>query len=88
MKSSLVGYPSSGQLTDGAELHRAAEPARDQGYLLAATTRAQLAMACPPLGDVPDKAALHAALARLDLAVVQQPDSRDIRFAPGCRPSR
>ena len=38
---------------DGAELHRAADPARDQSYFLFATTRDQLDYLRFPLGDLP-----------------------------------
>jgi Predicted tRNA(5-methylaminomethyl-2-thiouridylate) methyltransferase, contains the PP-loop ATPase domain len=41
----------------GPELHRAADPNRDQSYFLFTTTKAQLARLWFPLGDVPDKAA-------------------------------
>ncbi|MBR0684089.1 tRNA 2-thiouridine(34) synthase MnmA [Roseomonas eburnea] len=67
---------------DGAELHRAADPARDQSYFLAATTREQLAFARFPLGGFPDKAAVRAVAARLGLAVAEKPDSQDICFVP------
>jgi tRNA-specific 2-thiouridylase len=67
---------------DGAELHRAADPARDQSYFLAATTREQLAFARFPLGGYPDKATVRAAAARLGLAVADKPDSQDICFVP------
>ena len=50
---------------NGAELHRAVDPERDQSYFLAATTSAQLAVARFPLGDMPDKATVRAAAARL-----------------------
>jgi tRNA-specific 2-thiouridylase len=70
---------------DGAELHRAVDPERDQSYFLAATTSAQLAMARFPLGDMPDKATVRAAAARLGLAVAEKPDSQDICFVPAGR---
>jgi tRNA-uridine 2-sulfurtransferase len=66
----------------GAELHRAADPARDQSYFLAATTRDQLALARFPLGEMPDKAAVRALAARFGLAVADKPDSQDICFVP------
>ena len=50
---------------DGPELHRAADPARDQSWFLFATTRAQLARTLFPLGGMPDKAAVRAEAARL-----------------------
>jgi tRNA-specific 2-thiouridylase len=67
---------------EGPELHRAADPARDQSYFLAMTTRDQLAFARFPLGDMPDKAAVRALAARLGLSVAEKPDSQDICFVP------
>jgi len=66
----------------GAELHRAADPQRDQSWFLFATTQAQLDFCRFPLGDMPDKAATRAAAARLGLAVAEKPDSQDICFVP------
>ncbi|MCB4825097.1 tRNA 2-thiouridine(34) synthase MnmA [Roseicella aerolata] len=66
----------------GAELHRAADPQRDQSYFLFATTAAQLAFSRFPLGDYPDKAAVRAVAARLGLPVAEKPDSQDICFVP------
>ena len=66
----------------GAELHRAADPARDQSYFLAATTPEQLEFSRFPLGGYPDKAAVRAEAARLGLAVAEKPDSQDICFVP------
>ena len=66
----------------GAELHRAADPARDQSWFLFATTQAQLDRSLFPLGDVPDKAAVRAMAARMGLAVADKPDSQDICFVP------
>ncbi len=67
---------------DGPELHRAADPARDQSYFLFATTREQLAFSRFPLGAMPDKAAVRAEAARLGLVVAEKPDSQDICFVP------
>jgi tRNA-specific 2-thiouridylase len=67
---------------DGAELHRAADPERDQTYFLFATTRRQLQRTLFPLGDMPDKAAVRAQAERLGLAVARKPDSQDICFVP------
>ncbi|PWS37793.1 tRNA 2-thiouridine(34) synthase MnmA [Falsiroseomonas bella] len=67
---------------NGPELHRAADPARDQSYFLALTTREQLDFARFPLGDMPDKAAVRAVADRLGLKVAQKPDSQDICFVP------
>ncbi|RYJ02986.1 MAG: tRNA 2-thiouridine(34) synthase MnmA, partial [Acetobacteraceae bacterium] len=66
----------------GAELHRAADPARDQSYFLFATTAEQLAFCRFPLGGFPDKAAVRAEALRLGLAVAEKPDSQDICFVP------
>jgi tRNA-specific 2-thiouridylase len=66
----------------GAELHRAADLARDQSWFLFATTRAQLARTVFPLGDAVDKAAVRAEAARLGLEVAGKPDSQDICFVP------
>ncbi len=69
----------------GPELHRAADPARDQSWFLFATTREQLDFAMFPLGDMPDKAAVRAEASRLGLAVADKPDSQDICFVPSGR---
>ena len=65
----------------GAELHRAADSARDQSYFLFATTAEQLAYLRFPLGGLP-KPAVRAAAAALGLAVADKPDSQDICFVP------
>ena len=67
---------------DGAELHRAADPDRDQSWFLFATTRAQLDRSLFPLGAMPDKRAVRWEAARLGLAVAEKPDSQDICFVP------
>ncbi len=66
----------------GAELHRAADPQRDQSWFLFATTQAQLDFCRFPLGDMPDKSATRAVAARLGLDVAEKPDSQDICFVP------
>ena len=66
----------------GPELHRAADPARDQSWFLFATTRDQLAFSRFPLGDMPGKDAVRGHAARLGLAVAAKPDSQDICFVP------
>jgi tRNA-uridine 2-sulfurtransferase len=65
----------------GAELHRAADPARDQSYFLFATTRDQLDFLRFPLGDLP-KPAVREIARELSLAVAEKPDSQDICFVP------
>jgi tRNA-specific 2-thiouridylase len=67
---------------NGPELHRAADPARDQSYFLFATTREQLDYLRFPLGGMP-KAAVREVARELDLAVADKPDSQDICFVPG-----
>jgi tRNA-specific 2-thiouridylase len=66
---------------DGAELHRAADPARDQSYFLFATTRDQLDYLRFPLGAMP-KAEVRDIARELALAVAAKPDSQDICFVP------
>ena len=65
----------------GAELHRAADPARDQSYFLFATTQAQLDYLRFPLGALP-KPQVREIAAELGLAVALKPDSQDICFVP------
>jgi len=66
---------------DGAELHRAADPARDQSYFLFATTRDQLDFLRFPLGGLP-KPRVRELAAELGLGVAAKPDSQDICFVP------
>lgn len=65
----------------GPELHRAADPARDQSYFLFATTTEQLAFLRFPLGGLP-KPEVRAAAAEIGLSVADKPDSQDICFVP------
>ena len=65
----------------GAELHRGADPARDQSYFLFATTQAQLDYLRFPLGALP-KARVREIAAELGLGVAAKPDSQDICFVP------
>ena len=65
----------------GAELHRALDPARDQSYFLFATTQDQLDYLRFPLGGMP-KARVRELAAELGLAVAAKPDSQDICFVP------
>ncbi len=66
---------------DGPELHRAADPAKDQSYFLFATTPDQLAYLRFPLGGL-SKDETRALAARFDLPVAAKPDSQDICFVP------
>ena len=65
----------------GPELHRGADPARDQSYFLFGTTREQLDFLRFPLGALP-KRETRALAERFDLAVADKPDSQDICFVP------
>ena len=65
----------------GAELHRGADPARDQSYFLFATTAPQLEYLRFPLGSLP-KARVRAIAAELGLGVEGKADSQDICFVP------
>jgi tRNA-specific 2-thiouridylase len=67
--------------TQGAELHRAADPARDQSYFLFATTHAQLNYLRFPLGAMP-KARVREIAREIGLGVAAKPDSQDICFVP------
>jgi tRNA-specific 2-thiouridylase len=66
----------------GPELHRAADPARDQSYFLFSTTPEQLAFLRFPLGGLASKAETRALAARHGLVVADKPDSQDICFVP------
>jgi len=66
----------------GAELHRAADPARDQSYFLFSTTQDQLDFLRFPLGGLASKADTRALAARYGLGVADKPDSQDICFVP------
>ncbi|MBB4617960.1 tRNA-specific 2-thiouridylase [Sphingomonas abaci] len=65
----------------GAEMHRGADPARDQSYFLFATTQGQLDYCRFPLGALP-KARVREIAADLGLGVATKPDSQDICFVP------
>jgi tRNA-specific 2-thiouridylase len=60
-------------------LRRSADPAKDQSYVLAVLTRAQLARSIFPLGDS-TKPQVRAEAAERGLAVADKPDSHDICF--------
>ncbi|MDE2042068.1 MAG: tRNA 2-thiouridine(34) synthase MnmA [Alphaproteobacteria bacterium] len=66
---------------EGAELHSARDPARDQSWFLFATTRAQLEYLRFPLGGLP-KPQVREMAAELGLSVAAKPDSQDIGFVP------
>ncbi len=64
-----------------AELHKGADPARDQSYFLFGTTPEQLDFLRFPVGDMP-KAAVRAIAADAGLEVSGKADSQDICFVP------
>ena len=63
----------------GPELHRAADPAKDQSYVLGVLDTDQIAHSLFPLGDTP-KAQVRAEAAVRGLAVADKPDSHDVCF--------
>ncbi len=65
----------------GPELHRAADPARDQSYFLYGTTEAQLDYLRFPLGGLPKPEVRRLAEAA-GLRNAAKPDSQDICFVP------
>ena len=66
----------------GAELHVAADAARDQSYFLFSTTAEQLDYLRFPLGHLQSKAETRALALRYGLSVADKPDSQDICFVP------
>ena len=66
----------------GPELHRAADPARDQSYFLFSTTREQLGFLRFPLGGLASKAETRALAAR---SGCRSPTSRTARTSASCR---
>jgi len=66
----------------GAELHCAADPAKDQSYFLFSTTQEQLDYLRFPLGHHPSKDETRALAAKYGLSVADKPDSQDICFVP------
>ena len=78
----LSGGAASGRPgeTDGLELRRAIDTAKDQSYVLAVSGREGLSRALFPLGDAPSKAAVRAEAEHRGLPVAAKPDSYDICF--------
>ncbi|PKQ25389.1 MAG: tRNA 2-thiouridine(34) synthase MnmA [Actinobacteria bacterium HGW-Actinobacteria-4] len=62
------------------ELHRAADPAKDQSYVLAVMGPDKLARAMFPLGEIASKSEVRAEAAARGLGVSNKPDSYDICF--------
>ena len=67
--------------SDGAELHRGRDHARDQSYFLFSTPKAALDMLWFPLGAC-TKDEARAEAERLGLDIASKPDSQDICFVP------
>ena len=63
-------------------LHRAADRAKDQSYVLAVLTPDRLARALFPLGDAAAKADVRAEAAARGLGVADKADSTDVCFIP------
>ena len=64
------------------ELHRAADWAKDQSYVLGVLTAEQLEHAIFPLAETPSKALVRAEAEERGLSVAKKPDSHDICFIP------
>ena len=67
--------------SEGVQLHRAADPARDQSYFLYGTTEAQLDYLRFPLGGMP-KTEVRDLAEAAGLRNAAKPDSQDICFVP------
>lgn len=67
--------------SDGPQLHRAADIAKDQSYVLGVLTSDQLRRSLFPLGNS-TKSEVRTQAAELGLAVAAKPDSHDICFIP------
>lgn len=76
----LVATGHYARLSQG-RLRRAVDADKDQSYVLAVLTAAQLRHAAFPVGDTP-KAQIRAEAAARGLAVATKPDSHDICFIP------
>jgi len=66
---------------DRVELHKGADPSRDQSYFLYWTTAEQLDFLRFPVGDLP-KPEVRRLAAEAGLEVAAKPDSQDICFVP------
>ncbi|MGO2051474.1 tRNA 2-thiouridine(34) synthase MnmA [Glutamicibacter sp. 287] len=64
------------------ELHRAADWAKDQSYVLGVLTHQQLEHCMFPLAETPSKAEVRAEAEARGLTVANKPDSYDICFIP------
>lgn len=76
-------YVRTGRDADGAwHLHRGADPAKDQSYVLHMLGQKQLARSLFPLGNQ-TKAETRTHAERLGLGVAAKPDSQEVCFVPG-----
>lgn len=64
------------------ELHRAADWAKDQSYVLGVLTSEQLDHCMFPLADTPSKDLVRAEASERGFSLAQKPDSHDICFIP------
>ena len=64
------------------ELHRAADWAKDQSYVLGVLTHEQLKHSMFPLAETPTKAEVRAEAEERGFSVAKKPDSHDICFIP------
>lgn len=78
-----TGHYANVVMVDGhPQLHRAAEDAKDQSYVLGVLNEEQLHHCLFPLGDTPSKALVREEATRRGLSVAAKPDSHDICFIP------
>ncbi|MDO5619575.1 tRNA 2-thiouridine(34) synthase MnmA [Kocuria sp.] len=78
-----TGHYANVVTVDGhPQLHRAAEDAKDQSYVLGVLNHEQLNHCMFPLGDTPSKTLIREEAARRGLSVAAKPDSHDICFIP------
>lgn len=75
-------YASVQDGPDGVELHRAADLAKDQSYVLAVMGAEALSKCLFPLGDAPDKDAVRQEAEAMGFSTANKPDSHDICFIP------
>ena len=75
-------YARRVEAADGVQLHAAADPQKDQSYVLYTLIQDALDRCLFPVGELV-KLDVRAIAARHDLAVAEKPDSADICFVPG-----
>lgn len=80
----VTGHYASVHLDDNGvpQLHRSAEWAKDQSYVLGVLTTEQLRHCWFPLGDTPSKDDVRREAAKRGFSVASKPDSHDICFIP------